>query len=72
MNMDKIKGAAKDAQGKLQRKAGEATGDTEQQAKGLAKQGEGKLQKGVGKARDALSDSSDDASSKRDTSTGKR
>jgi len=56
MNKDQIKGAAKDAAGKLQQKAGEVVGSTSQQAKGLEKQVEGKVQKGVGDAREAAKD----------------
>ena len=41
MNKDQIKGAVKDAAGKVQSKAGEMTGSTEQQAKGMVKQAEG-------------------------------
>jgi len=59
MNSDKAKGAVKDAQGKLQRKTGEAIGDTGQQVKGVAKQAEGKLQKALGEARDSVSDMED-------------
>jgi len=36
MNRDQVKGTAKDIAGKVQRKVGEATGDTEQQIKGGA------------------------------------
>jgi uncharacterized protein YjbJ (UPF0337 family) len=60
MNSDKIKGTAKDVQGKVQRKTGEALGDTGQQVKGAAKQAEGKIQKGLGKARDAVEDMDED------------
>lgn len=52
MNRDQVKGQIKDSAGKLQQKAGEATGSITQQAKGLAKQVEGKVQKAVGNARD--------------------
>lgn len=48
MNSNQVKGAVKDAAGKVQRKAGEAVGSTEHQAKGAAKQVEGKGQKAVG------------------------
>lgn len=56
MNKDQVKGAVKDAAGKVQRKTGEAIGSPSQQAKGLAKQAEGKVQKSVGNAREALKD----------------
>ncbi len=52
MNRDQVKGSAKDAAGKVQRKVGEALGSTKQQVKGLAKQIEGKVQKFVGKVQD--------------------
>ncbi len=52
MNRDQAKGTMKDVAGKIQRKAGEITGNTSQQIKGAAKQVVGKVQKGVGKVRD--------------------
>ena len=51
MNSDQIKGRVKEAGGKLQQKAGKATGSLKHQAKGLVKQGSGKLQKNAGDAR---------------------
>jgi uncharacterized protein YjbJ (UPF0337 family) len=51
VNRDQVKGRMKDAGGKIQRKAGKATGSIKQQAKGLAKQAEGKLQRNAGDAR---------------------
>ncbi|SMP79914.1 CsbD family protein [Noviherbaspirillum suwonense] len=53
MNKDQVKGAVKDAVGKVQTKAGEAMGSNKQQAKGMAKQAEGKAQKAVGNVKDA-------------------
>lgn len=53
MNSDQVKGAVKDAAGKVQRKAGEVTGSTSQQVKGAAKQVEGKVQKAVGDSKEA-------------------
>jgi uncharacterized protein YjbJ (UPF0337 family) len=53
MNRDQVKGSIKDAAGKVQRKAGEAVGSTEQQVKGAARQAEGKVQKAVGDVREA-------------------
>jgi uncharacterized protein YjbJ (UPF0337 family) len=52
MNKDQVKGAVKDAAGKVQRKAGEAMGSNKQQAKGMAKQAEGKVQKTAGDMKD--------------------
>lgn len=53
MNRDQVKGTVKDIAGKVQRKVGEATGNTSQQIKGGAKQVEGKLQKGAGDVQQA-------------------
>jgi uncharacterized protein YjbJ (UPF0337 family) len=53
MNKDQVKGAVKDAAGKVQRKAGEAMGSNKQQAKGMAKQAEGKVQKTAGEMKDS-------------------
>ena len=53
MNKDKVKGAIKEAAGKVQTKAGEAMGSNKQQAKGMAKQAEGKAQKAVGNVKEA-------------------
>ncbi|MGE5651136.1 CsbD family protein [Noviherbaspirillum sp. UKPF54] len=54
MNKDQVKGAVKDAAGKVQQKAGEMTGSTQQQAKGVEKQAEGKTQKVAGDVKDAV------------------
>lgn len=56
MNKDQVKGAVKDAAGKVQQKTGEAIGSQEQQAKGLARQAEGKVQKSYGDAKEAVKD----------------
>lgn len=53
MNRDELKGKGKDVAGRIQRQAGEWTGNEEQQVKGAGKQVEGKIQEGVGKAEDA-------------------
>lgn len=57
MNSDQVKGAVKDAAGKVQRKAGELIDSPSQQVKGAAKQVEGKTQKAVGDVREKLEDS---------------
>jgi uncharacterized protein YjbJ (UPF0337 family) len=54
MNKDQVKGAVKNAAGKLQQKTGEAIGNTDQQAKGLVKQVEGTVQKAYGDVKAAL------------------
>lgn len=61
MNSDQVKGASKEAAGKVQEKAGALFNSKEQQAKGLAKQVEGKVQKNVGNAKEALKDQIDKA-----------
>jgi uncharacterized protein YjbJ (UPF0337 family) len=56
MNKDQVKGAIKDAAGKVQQKAGELIDSPEQQAKGIAKQVEGTAQKKVGDVKEAIKD----------------
>ncbi len=53
MNKGQVKGAVKEAAGKVQTKAGEAMGSNKQQAKGMAKQVEGKAQKAIGNVKEA-------------------
>jgi uncharacterized protein YjbJ (UPF0337 family) len=53
MNKDEIKGKANDIKGRVERQAGEWTGDTESQIKGAGDQVKGKVQQGVGKMKDA-------------------
>jgi uncharacterized protein YjbJ (UPF0337 family) len=53
MNKDEIKGKAKDIKGRVERQAGEWTGNKEAQMKGAADQVKGKMQSGVGKMKDA-------------------
>src|SRR6185312_10361497 len=59
MNRDQAKGRMKEAMGKVQEKAGRATGSLKNQVKGLGKEAGGKIQKTVGDARN-------DAEKKRD------
>ncbi len=60
MNRDEIKGKAKDIEGKVERKAGEWTGDEEAQIEGAGKQVEGKAQNLVGKVKKEGRDLADD------------
>lgn len=53
MNKDNIKGKAKDIAGRVERQAGEWTGDKKAQAEGMGKQVEGKVQKAWGDLKDA-------------------
>ena len=52
MNRDQVKGRMKEATGTIQEKAGKATGNLSQQAKGLGKKMMGKVQKNAGDSRD--------------------
>lgn len=54
MNKDQVKGALKDAAGKVQETAGEVIGSNKQQVKGMEKQVEGKAQKAAGDVKDAV------------------
>lgn len=56
MNTDQVKGAVKNAAGKIQQKTGELINSPEQQAKGVAKQVEGTTQKTYGDAKEVLKD----------------
>lgn len=55
MNKDQIKGAVKEAAGKVQQKAGELVDSPKTVAKGVARQVEGKTQKAVGDVKEAAS-----------------
>ena len=65
MDKDRIKGKAKDIAGRVQRQAGEWTGDPETQAKGAAKQAEGKVRNAWGKTRDKAREIHDQAEESR-------
>ena len=54
MNKDQVKGAVKEATGKVQEKVGAVIGSDQQRAKGLVKEVEGKAEKKVGDAEEAL------------------
>jgi uncharacterized protein YjbJ (UPF0337 family) len=56
MNSNQVKGAVKEAAGKVQRKAGEVVDSPKHQAKGLAREVEGKVQKNVGDAQERIED----------------
>lgn len=61
MNKDQIEGKVKDAAGRVERQAGEWTGDKEHQVKGAAKQAEGKVQNAWGKAKDASEEAANES-----------
>jgi len=54
MNKNQIEGSLKEVTGNVQQKVGKATGNANQQVKGVAKQIEGKIQRGVGDVEHAL------------------
>jgi uncharacterized protein YjbJ (UPF0337 family) len=56
MNKDQIKGAVKDAAGKVQKEAGSLVGSVNQQVKGAVLQAEGKAQKHLGDAEQVTKD----------------
>jgi uncharacterized protein YjbJ (UPF0337 family) len=57
MNKHQVKGAVKDALGRLQEHAGKTIGSPAQEAKGIARQGQGRLQKAYGNVKEALKNS---------------
>jgi uncharacterized protein YjbJ (UPF0337 family) len=59
MDKDSIKGKIKDVGGRIERQAGEWTGDKELQGEGAAHQAEGKVQNAWGKVKDAGRDAKD-------------
>jgi uncharacterized protein YjbJ (UPF0337 family) len=54
MNKDQVKGAAREAAGKIQQAAGKLVGSKEQQAKGLGKQIAGNAQKAYGDVKEIV------------------
>jgi uncharacterized protein YjbJ (UPF0337 family) len=60
MDKDRIKGKMEDIKGRVERQAGEWTGDENAQAKGTADQVKGKVQNAFGKAKDAGREMADD------------
>ena len=56
MDSDEIKGKAKDIKGRVERQAGEWTGDKDTQAEGIKDQATGKVQNAWGKVKDTGED----------------
>ena len=56
MNKDQVKGAIKEAAGKVQTEAGKLVGSKEQQAKGMAHEVAGKAEKKLGDAKEVIKD----------------
>jgi uncharacterized protein YjbJ (UPF0337 family) len=56
MNKDQVRGAIKDAAGKLQEKVGHAFGNRKQQVQGVTKQVVGKTQERAGDMKEVVKD----------------
>ena len=56
MNKDQVKGAVKEAAGKVQTQVGKLTGSTEQKVKGQIRAAEGKSQQVLGDAKELVKD----------------
>lgn len=64
MDEDRLKGKLNDVGGRIERQAGEWTGDKDLQAEGSKDQAKGKAQNMWGKVKDAARDVKDDMSDK--------
>lgn len=58
MNKNRVKGTIDEVVGTVKRKAGEWTGDTPLQVKGIAQQVKGDIENAVGKAKDVVHNAS--------------
>jgi len=63
MNTDRIEGAAKSMAGKVEKAAGDAFGDKQTQAEGVATEAEGALQNTFGQVKDVARDAAEKATS---------
>jgi uncharacterized protein YjbJ (UPF0337 family) len=61
MNKDQVKGAIDEVVGSAKRKAGELTGDTELQVKGMVQQVKGKVENAWGKAKEVVQEANEEA-----------
>jgi uncharacterized protein YjbJ (UPF0337 family) len=59
MDKDRVKGKMEDIGGRIERQAGEWTGDSKTQAEGAAHQVKGKARNAMGKVKDAARDALD-------------
>jgi uncharacterized protein YjbJ (UPF0337 family) len=67
MDKDRIKGTIDEVAGSAKRQAGELTGNTQLQVKGMAQQVKGKVEIAWGKAKDAVHDANQEAAIKHET-----
>ena len=72
MDKDRIKGTMNDVKGRVERQAGEWTGDEEAQVKGAMDQAKGKAQNALGKAKDAVRDTADKLRENEDRAENRR
>lgn len=71
MDKDRVKGKVEDIGGRIERQAGEWTGDKKAQAEGMKHQVKGKARNAVGKIKDAGREAMDDLK-KRDAERAER
>jgi uncharacterized protein YjbJ (UPF0337 family) len=71
MNKDQVQGKGKDLAGRIERQAGEWTGDKQKQVHGALKQVEGKLQNAWGNAKDANAKAAEEKAVDQQTDTKK-
>jgi uncharacterized protein YjbJ (UPF0337 family) len=60
MNRDRVKGTIDELVGSTKRKAGELTGNTPLQVKGIAQQAKGKIENTLGKTKDAIRETNEE------------
>jgi uncharacterized protein YjbJ (UPF0337 family) len=66
MNDDQVKGKAKEVAGRVERQAGEWTGDKDTQREGASKEVEGKAQHAWGETKDRVSKAADELTKDKD------
>ncbi len=69
MNKDRVNGTIDEVVGCAKRKAGNLTGNTPLQLKGMAQQVKGKLENALGKAKDAIRETNHEPRVDRDART---
>jgi uncharacterized protein YjbJ (UPF0337 family) len=69
MNRDRVNGTIDEVVGRAKRKAGNWTGNTPLQVKGMAQQVKGKLENTLGKAKDAVRKTNQEPKVHRDACT---
>ncbi|MGB7548942.1 MAG: CsbD family protein [Terracidiphilus sp.] len=67
MNTDRVKGTIDEVVGSAKRKAGELSGDTQLQVKGVAQQVKGKVENAWGKAKDVVQEANAGAAVQHET-----